>query len=119
MTQHIYDWMLQNITDNGFSAKNIYAGLHLHEFDRKTQEELCLLYRRWRGTKEDKKSITAKQAYDLTLAGIDPSDVEPRQTEIIFTAHVSKDVKKETLEALGEMLALTSKQIEKHQRKED
>lgn len=87
---NIYEWMLANITDNGFSAKHIYEGLHMHEFDRQTQEEMCLLYRRWRN-KSDRKGIKPKQAYYLVTNGFTPEDIES-MIEYSCSGHKSETV---------------------------
>jgi hypothetical protein len=79
------EWLVdEKIADNGFAAGHIAEGLKLAGLPREEQEARCRLYRVWRNDKEAKKSVSSKQAYDLSIAGIDPKDVEPRQ--MIFPA---------------------------------
>jgi hypothetical protein len=68
--------MLQNITDNSFSAAHIYNGLKLSQFDREMQEKMCKSYRRWRNL-----GMKPKESYDLVLYGLEPEDAETRNGE--------------------------------------
>lgn len=83
---NISDLLTNNdIADNQFSAGHIATGLKLWECE--TDEEKlkrARLYRKWRPSTEKKKNklIPTYQAYDLTIAGIDPDDVEIRQVEM-------------------------------------
>lgn len=81
----IIEWMIaEKIAENGFAAAHISEGLNLPKHPRDEQERLCKLYRKWR-PKTDKKhkdDLLSWQAYQLTLAGIDPDNVQVRQIEM-------------------------------------
>lgn len=82
---NIIEWMvIEKIAENGFAAAHISDGLKLPNFDRDEQEQLCRLYRKWRPKtdKKNKDDIPAWQAYDLTIAGINPDDVKVRQVDM-------------------------------------
>lgn len=72
------------IATNDFQAAAIANGLKLS--DLKTDEamiERARLYRKWRSKSDKKDMLPTHQAYDLAIAGIDPADVEVRQTAFL------------------------------------
>lgn len=80
---NIIEWMIsEKIASNGFQAAHIAEGLHLPLFERDEQERLCKLYRKWRPKTDKKDQLPSWQAYELTLAGIDPDDVPIRQIDM-------------------------------------
>lgn len=84
----ITQFLIENgIADNVFRALNIATGLRLWELKTDAEKlERTKLYRKWRPiteTKQNKRDeLPARQAYDLSIAGIDPDNVEPRQMEL-------------------------------------
>ena len=83
----IIEWMIENkIAENGFAAAHISVVLHLPDYDRDEQKALCKLYGKWRPKTDRKNEVTAAEAYDLTLAGVDPDDVPARQIEMFVEA---------------------------------
>jgi hypothetical protein len=83
MDKNIAEWMIeQNIANNGIQAGNIFMGLKLAQHDRAEQERLCKLYRSWRPKTDKKNDIPSWQAFQLTIAGIDPADVVLRQIKL-------------------------------------
>lgn len=79
----ITEWMVeQGIAENGFAAGHIATGLKLYTHPRAEQEAMCLLYRKWRKKTDKKNDIPSWQAYELTLAGIDPDNVPARQIDL-------------------------------------
>ena len=84
----ITEWMVNNkISANGLAASNALLGLRNAAdkmgYQFPTTEDglkaLVTLYRAWRPKTDKKNDIPAWQAFQLTVAGIDPADVQPRQ----------------------------------------
>lgn len=81
----ITEWMItEGIAQHGAQAGHIAEGLKLAGLPREEQEARCRLYRKWRSKseKDKKKLIPSWQAYQLAIAGVDPSDVQERQIEL-------------------------------------
>ncbi len=78
----ITEWLVeQGLAQNGFAAGHMYIGLKLADLPREAQEARCRLYRKWRSKTDKKNLLPTNQAYDLSIAGIDPADVEVRQID--------------------------------------
>jgi len=78
---NIIEWMIENnMASHWKQAGNIIVGLRLGELYNAKQYDAIKarvsLYRRWRPANTKSNGIPAYQAYDLTLAGIEPQDVE-------------------------------------------
>ena len=82
---NIIEWMIaQEIAKNTFQASAIANGLRLVELkDIEAQKARVALYRKWRPKTDKKNQLPTYQAFDLTIAGIDPDDVQERQIEMV------------------------------------
>jgi len=79
----ITEWLVESgIAQHGKQAGHIAEGLKLAGLPREEQEARARLYRRWRPKTDKKNMLPTAQAYDLAIAGIDPSDVQERQIEM-------------------------------------
>lgn len=68
---------------NDFQAAHIANGLRLYELETEAEQlERVALYRKWRPKSDKKNMLPTKQAYDLSIAGIEPADVQERQIEM-------------------------------------
>jgi hypothetical protein len=81
---NIIEWMTdEGIVKNEIQAQNIIAGLRLWElYNQKDYDGIkdrVRLYRSWRPKTDKKNEVPSWQAFQLAIAGIDPSNVEPRQ----------------------------------------
>lgn len=81
--RELMDWMIAaKIAKNDFNAAAIVNGLKLHELpDDEARKARVVLYRRWKPKTDKKNELPTYQAFELTIAGIDPDNVPARQIE--------------------------------------
>ena len=80
----IMNWMVsEKLAVNQFAASQIVNGLRAWELDSEDAiKERVKLYRKWRPKTDKKNMLPTYQAFDLAIAGIDPTDVVERQIEM-------------------------------------
>ena len=82
--QKVMQWIIdEKYAKNEFQASAIMNGLKLYTVaDEDEAKDRVRLYRAWRAKTDKKNDIPSKQAFDLSIAGIDPADVQVRQMEM-------------------------------------
>jgi len=81
--QKVMKWIIdEGFAKNEFQASAIMNGLKLYTVaDEDEAKGRVRLYRKWRARTDKKNDIPSKQAFDLSIAGIDPADVKVRQMD--------------------------------------